>query len=288
MDEPNFTTWQQFAYERERDREPRNEPLFESYLYSRLEDFLRFYREDQYEFEFREDFIQLVVSKYFTHWIRERNLFDIVAFRIYQDMKEEPSFHERYRDPDLWDTRLFWGYGHLVGFELKTAHDDAYRFLDQLPRYAWLFDRVYLVLARDVPIPSRIPAWVGVMKYMDGGEFAHVKKPTSTQFGFLGRRGVGFGKSYLPNYKGQNSPSFGDFMSFLRKIVINGLFKENVIPFTAFDRGCVDLLEFLDRKDNETINLTVLQDLVKFIHKEDRGTRIQKLISEYGKMDSDG
>lgn len=297
MDESNWTTWQQHEFERERDRDPRNGPQFQSYLYSRLKAFLRFYREDQYEFEFREDFIQLVVSKYFTHYVRERNLFDVVAYRVYEDTEGEPSFHEKYKDPSLWDTRLFWGHGHLVGFELKTSHDEPYRFLDQLPRYAWLFDRVYLVLAKDVPIPRRIPKWVGVMRY-EGGEFVHVTKPMSRQYSFLGRRGVGFAKSELPNYRGASSPGFDWFITFLRKIVVNGLFRTQILPYSPLDRASMDIMEFLNRKDSDVINLMVLRDLVKFTRKEgfkvhelyqrmqDSGT--QTRISEYGKGDDPG
>ncbi len=178
----------------------------------------------------------------------------------------------------------FWGRNRLYGFELKTSHDEPYRFLTQLPRYCWFFDEVWLVLAEGLKIPRRLPKWVGVYQ-QEGEEFIKVRGNFDGFRGFLGTGAVDIGKYFFPNYQGQSSPTFWRFINFLRKVFIHGLFKEPIDPFDHFDRGLVDILYYIQRSENpyhELVNRKYtrktprpvsFEDIVKITRKLTRGNQ---------------
>ena len=213
----------------------------------------------------------------FTHIRRESQLFDIVAYRTNEDEEKVgyPGWYTR-KDPEKYPEIPFRGSNRVFGFELKTAHDDPWRFMTQLPRYCWCFDVVYIVLAEGLKTPSRLPRWVGVFK-QEGDEFEKVREARDT-FAFLGTGAVDLSKLFVPQYQGASSPSFRSFIHFLRKIFLNGVFKEPIEPFNQFDRGITDILHFLERStrpywkdgkylDPDEYGSVSFKDIVKHIRK---------------------
>lgn len=227
--------------------------------------------DEPYEHEFGELFIEQILKDNFSHIKREAELFDIVAYRTKEDGENAgyTAFHVR-RYPEKYPPLPFYGSEYLCGFELKTAYDDPWRFLTQLPRYCWAFDRVYLVLAEGLRIPPRLPTWVGVFK-QKGDTFRLVRNDRDI-YSFLGHRAVYFGKIYLPHYEGAHSAEWTQFMGFLRRIFINGLFKEiwdgnkyvgpRIVPYTSFDKNIIDMLEFMSIR-----GLEEFEKVVKFMKK---------------------
>jgi hypothetical protein len=216
------------------------------YFGKRFKDFYNLSTQEPYAYEFGELFIEAMLKPNFTHIRRDSQGFDIIAYRTSEDDDKVgyTPFHTR-RDPEKYPEIPFWGYNRIYGFELKTAHDDPWRFMTQLPRYCWCFDVVYIVLAEGVKVPSRLPKWVGVFK-QKGKEFSKIREARDT-FAFLGTGSVDLSKLFVPQYQGQASPSFRSFISFLRKIFLNGVFKEPIEPFNQFDRGLVDILYYIER-----------------------------------------
>lgn len=207
--------------------------------------FWRLIENPPYEYEFRAKFIDEFVLDNFSVYRAEAQHFDVVAYRTLLDQEAlgYTSIDSSW-DPKQCPPRDIYGHNLLVGFELKTSHDDPYRFLTQLPRYCWAFDRVYLVLAEDLKKPKRLPSWVGVIKDSPTG-FEVIRKPKDIN-SFLGRNAVYIGKTYLPTYHGFHSPSFTDLIALLRKMFINGLFGERLVEFNSFERGIMDILYYIE------------------------------------------
>lgn len=221
-----------------------------------------------YEDPFRDLFIERMIKPNFSHHRSEAELFDLIAYRTNEDAKddvnhwvwrhyeengiESPVVQRHLREHGLTELPRpppFPGHDQLYGFEFKTNADDPWRFLTQLPRYCWFFDAVVLVLGDRVKRPPRLPEWVDVMKYDPGVDtFIFERRATYRHRSMFGRSSVQFAKWYQPK-KGQtfdysNSPGWGDYISFMRRLAVNSVFHADVIPYTIFDHA---LLEYLRR-----------------------------------------
>lgn len=207
-----------------------------------------------YEDEFRNLVVERLVKPWFDNVANERQYFDIVAYKSPERAQGEttpsewewkkqgiPSFVNR----DLSPPSFFPGRDLLVGFELKTNADDPERFITQLPRYCWVFDRVVLVLDSKLKIPKRLPAWVQVWQW-NGESFERLREGSDV-YTFLGHRSVHTMKWYQPsrteNFDYRGAASVTDFMIYLRKLFINGMFHREVVPWSSFDVGLSEVIK---------------------------------------------
>lgn len=166
-----------------------------------------------------------LVGKY--RWMIERDLFDLVAI----DVKTH----------------------YIHGFEFKSSHDNVYRVFDQLPRYVWLFDYVWLVIGSKQNRPGSLPKWLGVIKY-NGESFDRLYEPKNISGvdyrEFKDAKGIYLMKRVLPGYNklGSSTPAWCMFSEFLRKWFINSLFDSEIINYNTFDRS---LIYFLSRVEHD-------------------------------------
>jgi len=217
-----------------------------------------------YEDAFRDHFVEKMIKPNFTHWRCESQLFDVVAYRTHGDAKCDTPWY-------LWEARndehyagsirhhldrihrdvldpppFFPGGGHLYGFELKTDSDEVYHFLDQLPRYASIFDKVVLVIGESQKPPKRLPGWVEVLQRR-GDDYVRVKSAQGT-YTFLGVHAFDPAKWYMPHNNSRyedfdysGATAFSEFVGFLKRCAIAALFKsEAVEPYTDIDRAIYD------------------------------------------------
>lgn len=210
---------------------------------------------------FRDHFIEKMIKPNFKYWRAESQLFDLVACRTSEDAEYDTPWY-------IWENRndehyigsvknhlnrvhkevldpppLFPGEKTLYGFEIKTDNDNMYHFLDQLPRYAWLFDRVVLVIGEKQVLPKRLPSWVEVIQ-RKGDEYVRIKLGSMSHT-FLGSHAFNPAKWYMPHHNSKyedfdysEATSFSEFIQFLKRCVISALFKtEEVEPYTDIDRA---------------------------------------------------
>lgn len=254
--------------------------MFESSCFSSWRDFFKTTFEGSvFEDAFRDHFIAKMLAQNFTYIRKETQLFDIVAYRTVKDSEGMTPFYiwsyyeENPNHPIVLNylknhnlTKLepphpFPGKRMLYGFEIKTDSDNVYHFLDQLPRYAWMFDAVVLVIGEKQVPPKRLPSWVEVWQRR-GDEYVRLRH-SSHRYTFLGGTAFDPAKWYMPHKKGDylnfdysGSSSFSEFIRFLRRCAISALFKnEEVEPYTRFDRAIYDALRFWVRHSGNVVEM---------------------------------
>jgi len=136
---------------------------------------------------------------------------------------------------------------YIIGFEIKSDHDNPMRFLEQLPQYVYICDAIYLVLGEKTTIPQNLPSWVGVLKVVNndikiiklGGArldllmqgkrlYIHNINVRNVGHSLRGKMMHYMSKQVLPNYRKYTEylpyPEF--FYNFLRKWFILSVFKD--------------------------------------------------------------
>lgn len=285
---PTLADWESYIYERlygrdqrrrrRADYSPVERQLTELYLSTAFKGFSKVTFESvEYEDVFRDHFIEKMIAPNFTHYRKETQLFDIVAYRTLDDSNRDTPWYvwKHYlEDPNhptvkhylsennletLPEPAIFPGGRLLYGFELKTDSDNEYHFLDQLPRYASLFDRVILVIGESLRPPKRLPEWVEVLQRKGDG-YVKLKSGWKAHT-FLGVNAFDPAKWYMPHsnadygdFDYSGAASFSEFVGFLRRCAISALFKsEEVEPYTNFDRAIYDTLRFWRKRTGEVV-----------------------------------
>jgi len=178
------------------------------------------------------------------HYVSEEwNLLDIVAVDI------KPNT----RHPQHPYTRI-------KVFEVKSDHDDSWRFLEQLPSYLWVADEVSLILDEKQKKPKRLPRYVGVIGF-NGKTFDDKYIPEdrgyikNNEFNTL--KYVHVAEYALPDKMkhGSSIPNMEFFKGFMRKWFINSILKQKgtkkILPYSDTERALVYYLTSVRNTSNK-------------------------------------